>query len=659
MMNLLESLFEKSLIDALGWALIHFIWQGTLVATLLAVALRILQAWSSNLRYAAACVAMLLMLVLPPATIALISLSATKQSTRGVLEVFTTRSDLHTLSGAYEPATPDKTELVTSPTNLFYFFRADSLLPLLPWMILVWLLGVGIFSLRLTCAWVYTQRLKLYMTRTMDGKWEEALHRLCEQLQLRRPIRLLESTIVGVPTVIGWLRPVVILPVSAVTGLSWQQLEALIAHELAHIRRHDYLINLLQAVIETLLFYHPAVWWVSRRIRQEREHCCDDLAVAVCGNALTYARALLEMEQLRAAGPQLAMAANGGLLMNRIQRLLGMQTQQTDRFPGLVAGLMLLLSMVSLGVVAQTVLPSSTRDKFELLDKNKTIQRDGNLKDEQLKRVKEQLEQVVKLKDEQLKSFKEQVKQDEKLRNEQLKRVKEQVKQDEKLKDEQLKRVEQIKEIEQKLVAEQIKQDEKLKGEQVKRVEQIKEIEKHEEDQQKLVAEQVKQDEKLKGEQVKRVEQIKEIEKHKEDQQKLVAEQIKQVKLKDEQLKHIAEQGKQEMQLKNEQPKRVKKLRRVKEQVKQDEQLKNEPVLKRKDGETADKTMDGPTLKLQPIRVKKLRRFKEQVKQDEQLKNEPVLKRKDGETADKTTDRPTLKLQPIRAKKLKRVKEQQ
>src|SRR5262245_8132493 len=148
MMNLPESLFEKSLIDALGWALIHFIWQGTLVALLLAAALRTLQAWSSNLRYAAACVAMLLMLVLPPATIALISLSAAKQSTHGVPYLFTTRSDLHTLSGAYEPATPDKTEFVTSPANPWYFFRSDSLLPLLPWLILVWLLGVGIFSLR-------------------------------------------------------------------------------------------------------------------------------------------------------------------------------------------------------------------------------------------------------------------------------------------------------------------------------------------------------------------------------------------------------------------------------------------------------------------------------------------------------------------------------
>jgi HEAT repeat protein len=167
--------------------------------------------------------------------------------------------------------------------------------------------------------------------------------------------------------VVGWLRPVILLPASALTGLTPQQLEAIIAHELAHIRRHDYLINLLQAVIETLLFYHPAVWWVSRQIRQEREHCCDDLAVAVCGDSLTYARALLEMEQLRAAGPQLAMAVNGGSLMNRIQRLVGAQPKHANRFGGLFAGVITLTTLISAVAGAQILLQSSSRVDREVV----------------------------------------------------------------------------------------------------------------------------------------------------------------------------------------------------------------------------------------------------------------------------------------------------
>jgi len=105
-------------------------------------------------------------------------------------------------------------------------------------------------------------------------------------------VRLLISALVQVPTVIGWLRPVVLVPVGALSGLPAEYLEALLLHELAHVRRHDYLVNILQSVAEALLFYHPAVWWVSGHIRAERELCCDDVAVAVSGDALTYARAL-------------------------------------------------------------------------------------------------------------------------------------------------------------------------------------------------------------------------------------------------------------------------------------------------------------------------------------------------------------------------------
>src|SRR5207245_10148390 len=127
-----------------------------------------------------------------------------------------------------------------------------------------------------------------------------ALHRLAARLRVSRPVRLLQSTLVQVPAVLGWVRPVILLPASALTGLTPLQLEVLLAHELAHVRRYDYLVNLIQSAIEILLFYHPAVRWVSRRVREEREHCCDDLAVAVCGDAHLYARALLMMESLRA-----------------------------------------------------------------------------------------------------------------------------------------------------------------------------------------------------------------------------------------------------------------------------------------------------------------------------------------------------------------------
>ena len=178
--------------------------------------------------------------------------------------------------------------------------------------------------------------------------------RLSRRLHISRAVALLESTLVDVPTVVGFVKPVVLLPASALAGLTLQQLEAILAHELAHIRRHDYLVNLLQTLVETVLFYHPAVWWVSRRIRVERENCCDDLAVRLCGDPVAYASALADLEALR-SGPlpdhHIAMAATGGSLLQRVRRLLGAPTSHTGRGPAWLAGsvAVLLVGGIALG----------------------------------------------------------------------------------------------------------------------------------------------------------------------------------------------------------------------------------------------------------------------------------------------------------------------
>src|SRR5206468_5310033 len=148
---------------------------------------------------------------------------------------------------------------------------------------------------------------------------------LQDQLGIRRLVQYCESTFLQAPAVIGWFRPIVFLPATALTGLSEEQLRVVIAHELAHIRRFDAFVNVFQVCVETLLFYHPAVWWLNRRIRAEREHCCDETAVALCGNPVEYARALTLMEEWRSA-PVFAMAANRGPLTDRIMRVLALKT---------------------------------------------------------------------------------------------------------------------------------------------------------------------------------------------------------------------------------------------------------------------------------------------------------------------------------------------
>ena len=146
-----------------------------------------------------------------------------------------------------------------------------------------------------------------------------------------RVIRIVELPHVDVPLVVGCLRPIVVLPIAAMSQLNAAQVEAILAHELAHMRRHDYLVNLMQTLAETLLFYHPAVWWLSARIRDEREHCCDDVAVAVCGDPVGYAAALAELEAWRSGELSLAAAATGGSLLNRVRRILRVEVSDDSR----------------------------------------------------------------------------------------------------------------------------------------------------------------------------------------------------------------------------------------------------------------------------------------------------------------------------------------
>ena len=175
--------------------------------------------------------------------------------------------------------------------------------------------------------WIHLRRLCRCGTSPAPEATQQMLGHLLDRLRVGHAVQLLESTLVKVPTVIGWLRPVILLPAGILAEMPPQQLEMILAHELAHVRRYDFLLNLVQTAVETLLFYHPAVWWVSRRIRIEREACCDDLAAAAAGNRLLYARALTKLAELRhevpgSARAGLDVAADGGSLPLRIRRLL-------------------------------------------------------------------------------------------------------------------------------------------------------------------------------------------------------------------------------------------------------------------------------------------------------------------------------------------------
>ena len=184
------------------------------------------------------------------------------------------------------------------------------------------------------------RRLHQIAMSTPVSAWQSACRRISRRLELSAVVHVVESALVDVPVVVGWFRPAIVLPIAALAALNPDQVEAILAHELAHIRRHDYAVNVLQTIAETLLFYHPAVWWLSNRIRVEREHCCDDIAVAVCGDPIGYARALADLETWRTlrlgsgqAAESMALAATGGSLVERVRRILRVPSEETPSHP--------------------------------------------------------------------------------------------------------------------------------------------------------------------------------------------------------------------------------------------------------------------------------------------------------------------------------------
>lgn len=302
---------------ALGVALLLFVVQGAIIAGLTAVALYASRRDKANTRYAIACGGLLAMFMAPMAT----AVNEWRRASEWpVLAVNVAAQPAGPLEGSAMAVTP----LPTIPSAFLGLGTAlqTAAEPWLPSLVVIWSLGVAFMAVRLIGSCYAVGRLRRRCL-PIDSAWTSRVRFIASQLGIARVIAVVRSSHVEVPTVIGWLRPTLLLPIAAVSGLTAEQVDAILAHELAHIRRHDYVINLVQHVAEALLFYHPAVWWLSNRIRMERELCCDDVAAALCGDRAGYADALASLEERRSAADGLAVAAtSGGSLIVRVRRLI-------------------------------------------------------------------------------------------------------------------------------------------------------------------------------------------------------------------------------------------------------------------------------------------------------------------------------------------------
>ncbi len=309
---MLTLLSTSPFLTSLSLTLLHFIWQGLLVAAVLKSALLIFNNNKPQLRYALSALAMSVNLLLPIVTFAIIYQT----------------ENLSTNTFANSLALSQFIEELRQPDVFFSYNEFASLLPsLLPYIAISWLTTITLLAGKLSLEIYNVNNLSQQNTIAPSQKLQTRFNELAKKINLTITPRLLLSLKVEVPMAIGWLKPVVLLPASMLSGLSTSQLEMLLLHELAHIRRHDYLVNFCQTLVEILLFFHPAVHWVSKQMRNEREYCSDDIAVQHCGDAIAYAHTLAETASLCTKAhhhtiPDIAMAASGGDLKQRVIRLV-------------------------------------------------------------------------------------------------------------------------------------------------------------------------------------------------------------------------------------------------------------------------------------------------------------------------------------------------
>ena len=403
-MNTVAAFLQADWAERAGWTLLHSLWQLTAVAAVYAIVAFVLRNRSADARYALGCVAIVAMVGLPVGTYAWLPHVAPW----GIEEAFHAPAavTLRTESPGRMPAEspgllprelPDLLpsevrdppgELTRLPVGMGERVAApvemtaeqpvptDFLSEMHRYMPLAtagWLAGVLFFSLRPFFGWFHLHRLRHRGLSPLSEALLRTGHRVKERLGVDRAVEFVESALVEVPTVMGCLRPMILLPASAITGLSAAEIELILAHELAHVKRHDWLANFAQTVIEILLFYHPAMWWVSHQIRKERENCCDDMAVALGGSRTVYVQALMRLEEQRSPRTAPVLAATGAKLIARVRRLLGQPEKKNANYHTTtwLAGLLVLVGIGMGGVVVH--LASAVGGETHSAERAKTV----------------------------------------------------------------------------------------------------------------------------------------------------------------------------------------------------------------------------------------------------------------------------------------------
>ncbi|MDO3624664.1 M56 family metallopeptidase [Mucilaginibacter sp. BT774] len=311
-MNLHLDTAAQRIIQAFSWMLIHSLWQGLLLAVVTAIVLLSTRKSGARLRYNLVAVQFLLFIAACGCTF--------------VWEWYHTPAKvIAPLAGAIGSEASQIFHLDAESIRRFAqtcigYFTANA-----PMVVLLWSVLFVFRSVRMMGSLVYIHRAKNRYTYAPPANWQQRVEVLCEKLQISKAVRLLESGYVKVPMVIGHLKPVILMPVGLLAGLPAEQVEAVLLHELAHIRRHDYVVNFLQTLAETVFFFNPGLLWISSLLRDERENCCDDIALEQTKNKREFVQALISFKEHSLSAENYAVAFQGkkNHLLHRVSRIMG------------------------------------------------------------------------------------------------------------------------------------------------------------------------------------------------------------------------------------------------------------------------------------------------------------------------------------------------
>jgi bla regulator protein blaR1 len=359
-MNVMQ-FFSLPSIQALGWSLVHSLWQGLVCIVVALAVLRCLPSKWSSARYAVATVALLVIFLSSLTTFIYLNDSFERAPIESITQSYYT----------YPVESPQQENNYL--TSLLLIFKS-TLQQYLPFIVLCWGIGTLLFAVRLFGGWLTVKRLKASAI-FVDDNWNERLQYLTRKLGIRKMVLLAESAIAQAPIVIGYFKPMILIPIGMFGGLSTEQLESIIIHELIHIRRRDYLVNLLQAMLEAVYFFNPFVWVISGIIRREREHCCDDAVIALHGNPLAYAHALTALEEARLsrAGLALSLAENKNQLLNRIKRIMEKTTRPYSLRERIVPAVLLITGLICASwLTVQSGRSGQEQDKTSTADRGTT-----------------------------------------------------------------------------------------------------------------------------------------------------------------------------------------------------------------------------------------------------------------------------------------------